>query len=346
MILMGIYQISAGSSTRQVFLTGGSCAKIPGVGSPILMLANAHKYIEDALHVKNDYTVVKYIHFSSIPSATVPGQVTYKLVFSITDYNGTKYLGLEVLVSPFGIGSVRIVKFLLTKSIDAIKNAIDSTVDESNTFQCGDLKFVYSSFGNDPTAKLKYLHPGRNQNSAKLALLNQLNKTTAKDVKRRVCANINYVETANFYEGEFGVGPNGPDDLLNCLPDQPAVAAIHVGCFNDALTSFQLTFNNFNGPGTTTSPIVGDATTPASDITSISLVGVDRVSFTRTTNPDSLAIQTLDENNNVLDNFECGAGATDPETVIVTVDDFLGITSITHDGNLISSFEITQYNSS
>jgi len=39
-------------ANAQTILTGGGCATIPNVGSPILMISNVHKFIEDALNSK------------------------------------------------------------------------------------------------------------------------------------------------------------------------------------------------------------------------------------------------------------------------------------------------------
>ena len=343
LLLLSIFLALSQIRANNTYLTGGGCAEIPGLGSPILMISNAHKYIEDALHIKNNYTVIKYIHYTVTASANVPGQNNYKLAFSITDYNGTRYLGIDATISPFGIGGVTINKFILTKNIAVLKQVVGNTVNENNSYQCGDLKLVYSSYGNDPTPDLNSVYPGRNYNSAGLSILNQLNQTTAQSAKNKVCVTLNFIETAGFF-GTPGIG--APVDLLHCLPSKAPVAAISVGCTAGLVTSLQLTFNNQNDNGTTQSPLIGNPLTPASAITTISLKAADRISFTALDLPSSLKIETLDENGGVTNSFTCGVGVAGADNVIVAVSDFLGLTDVSTNGVAIESFEITQYDAS
>lgn len=342
-ILLASITAQMATSQQQVFITGGGCANIPGVGSPILMVANTHKYIEDGLNIKNNYTHVKFIYFCQIPSPHVSEQKLYRMVFTITDYYGTKFIGMEFVVFPFGIGSVRINRFIFSQQFAAVKNFIDNNINPTNTISCGDLKFVYSSFGNDPTNDLDYLFAGRNQNSAGLAILNQLNSNVAKPNITRTCVSYNYIQTGNF----FGAGAVGtPIDLLHCLPNENAIAAIQIGCNVMGVASLQLTYNNLNDNGTTASPYIGNASIPASAITTISLGAVDRISITSYSSPNSLQIQTLDINNNVLTNYQCGIGVATPQNVVVTTRDFLGFTRVITNSAVIQSFEVAQYNTS
>lgn len=328
----------------QTFFTGGGCATIPNVGSPILMIANAHKYIEDALNMNNKYTVVKYIHFVQTMSNVTQGHSTYRLAFSITDYSSTKYVGVEAVIAPRGIGSTKINKFLLTNDIEKLKVVIDSTINPDNSYSCGDLKFGYSSYGNGDPNSPNSIYPGRNENGIPSSILNQLNNhiSSTPTVKNKTCITANYLETTDFIGT---AAPTVPVDLLNCLPDKNAVAAIRIGCAATVVTLIQLVFNNFNNSGTTTSPIVGALVTPANSITQIDLAGVHRIEFNSFTGAATLTIniKTYDSENNKMSDYTCGSVATNPRQLVVLNYDFLGITTIHHNAALIHSFEITQY---
>lgn len=341
MITLGICLVSAQSNgTGQTFLTGGGCNSIPGIGSPILMIANAHKFIEDALNIKNFSTNIKYIHFVSNTATSSPQATNIKIAFSLTDYTGTKYLGIDLNHSPFGIGSTRINKFLMTNDFNRVKQFIDTNAVVTNSISCGDLKFVYSSFGNDPTADLDYPFPGRNQNTAGLAILDQLNSNTAKPAKTKHCITAKFLESVDF----FGTNSmTAPVDLLLCLPNKNAVAAIKAGCNANSLASLQLLFNNFSDDGVSESILVGNGAIASNLVTSIDLLGADRISITTTTTPLSVKIETLDKNNNILKTFTCGVGIMNPKNIVMSVADFLGITNIYTNGTIIQSFEVTQY---
>lgn len=370
--LLSILAISlnsqAATSTQQTPNASNGCASIPGIGSPILMLANAKNYINDALNINNQYTQVKYLYGATVqPASTsttttgtsttigtttpvvVPNQTVYRLAFSITDYYGTKYAAIEIGVSRFGIGATTINKFLLTSKLDIVKKYIDAAITNTTSISCGDLKYVYSSFGNSPTSPLEYPYPGRNYNSAGLNVLNNLNSASgASSVNglannRRTCVTSNFLETAAFFGTQ---GAATPVDLLNCLPDKNAVSAINIGCTNNVLTSLQLVFNNQSDNGTTNSAFVGNPNTVATNIATIPLGNADRISFTALTTPASINIRTVDANGQILANYTCGTGTTSPTNVILRTRDFLGLTSITTDNSVIQSFQLTQYNAS
>lgn len=331
----------AAQNQQQTFYTGGGCASIPGVGSPILMISNAHKYIEDALNIKNSYTTVKYLYSNQTSTGATNGQIVFRLAFSITDYNGTKFIGVELASSPFGIGGITINKFLLSSNVAVLTRFIDPAITATTSITCGDLKFVYSSYGNDSSTPLDYNYIGRNRTSAGLNVLNNLNQNNSNAANNKTCVSANFLETATFYGTPNNVTPV---DLLNCLPNKNAVSAINVGCVNGAVTSLQLVYNNISDNGTTTSSIVGNPNTGINNITSIALGNSDRITFTSFTNPTALNIKTLDKNGATLTNYSCGTSATTSVSFTLATSDFLGLTKITGDNNAITSFQLTQYN--
>lgn len=327
----------------KTFYTGGGCATIPNIGSPILMISNVHKYIENALNINNKYTVVKYIHFMQSSSTANLGQTTYKLAFSVTDYSSTKYLGMEVVVSSGGIGSSKINKFILTSDIEKLRVVIDRGIVDNKSFSCGDLKFAYSSYGNgDSNNNLDYLFAGNNMNGMPSSLLGQLSGPS----NNKVCITANYVETNNFY----GKANNAtPVDLINCVPDKPSISSIRLACMNNTIYFMQLVYNNFGDNGTTTSPIVGNSNVSANYLTTIDLSGVSRIEFNRYSDSlgnNRLNLKTYSTNNGVLTNFNCGNVTTNPQQVVILANDFIGLTGIYTNGSYIQAFEVTQYRSS
>ena len=313
------------------------CVEIPQVGSPVLMIPNVHEYIEGALDADNPYTQVKYIFFSRTASKSTAGKHTYKIVFSINDYHGTKYVGLELFVSPFTMGNSRITRMLITRNIDLIKEIIDPEVDPSNSYTCGDLKMIYTRSTRAPSAQMKEAHSRR---SLGLSMLAKAGKTDEMASVTRRCVSANYIETNEF----FGTTSNNtPIDLVHCLPRKEPINAIMVGCHNNALAGLQLVYNNIDNKGTKMSLYVGDSQIPASSITTIPLGDADRISFTAYTSPNSLRIQTLDQINTVISSFTCGTGESSPKNVIVGAEDFLGFSAIHTNGDIIQSFQVATY---
>lgn len=338
----------------QSFLTGGGCASIPGVGSPILMISNAHKFIEDNFKIQNTYSTVKYIYYLKTMSSVVEMTTNYKLVFALTDYVGTKYIAVDLDQTPFGIGSTKINKFLMTPDAARVRQFIDVNFHTKMSYSCGDMKYVYSSFGNDPTSNHDYLFPGRNQNSAKLSMLNELGNSSAGasgsmpngaspsngNKGEKTCVTANFISTTDF----FGVKTaTTPMDMVSCHPKKPAVAQIVVSCNNNVLSSLQLSFNNINDEGTTMSPFAGNPATPANTITYIDLKAAFRIVFTSYSTPSTLNIKTYDANNTMMKEFNCGTGTATPKTQIILVAEFLGYGDIYSSANGIDAYDLVSY---
>jgi len=351
------------STAGQTFITGGGCAQIPGIGSPVLMISNAHKFIEDALNIKNTYTNVKYLYFLKTSPATDSNISNYRLVFSVTDYNGTKFIGVDLDQSPFGIGSVKINKFLLTGDAARIRQFIDPNFTNKVTFTCGDQKYVYSSFGNDPTAQFDYLFPGRNQNSAGLNVLNNLLPSSGSSAAfpvggnpaanaARVCTTSNFSETINFFGILGALGLVTPVDLISCLPNENAVSQIRISCVNNTVQSVQLAFNNLNDNGTTLSAFAGNPNTPASSITTIDLNPANTIVFSSNTVPGTnlplgtalgVRIQTQDAAGNTLSNFTCGIVPALLNVQTLLVSRFLGFGNVIASAAGVGNFDLVTY---
>ena len=371
-MLAGIFSIAAQTSDNISMATqGATCTSIPGIGAPVLILRAAKQYLTDALSLQSQNTVVRYLYYAMVPPSTIstasstviypqptntaastqmqPNLATiYRVVFSISDYNGSKYVGVELAVSPFGIGGVKINRFLLTGSLSLIKSTFDQNITDGASINCGDLKLIYSSgsaaqnIDNVNTVGLDILNSqapvstsqGSNNNS-------QLNATGTSTSANKICASANFIETAGFF-GSAGNNATTGVDLINCVPNKNSVAAIMVGCTNNTVSSLQLLFNNYSDAGVRLSAFAGNPSTPASNVTTISLGNADRISLVSTNTPPSIKIQTLDTNNATLTVYNCGNGTASPQTVVVSAMDFLGLTNVIANGN-ISAFQVTQY---
>ena len=318
------------------FLTGGGCGEIPGVGSPILMVSNAHKYIEDALHIKNNYTQVRYVYFESNPDPSTPGRTIKKMVFEITTYYGKKYLAVEVVTANNGMGSIRINRFMMTSELSKLGSLFsiaNITTVVTSDYSCGDQKFVYSSYGNDPTTPLDYVYPGRNYNSASKFILKALDDQSKKP-RIRNCVTKNFRETENFYGSSFGQPPN---NLSRCIPKKLAIARILINCdnvnaANGRIRSLQMIYNNYNDDGKTYSSIIGDGNAPSSGNHVIDLEAAAKIEITSHFDPGNnkaILIKTFDENHQQLTDYKCGTFTVlVPNKILVNVEDFLGFNDV------------------
>ena len=390
-LLACIFSTQAQLST-QTGESGGaqSCTSVPGLGSPILMLASAKKYIEGALGLSNADTVVKYLYFAAVPpatlSATSPATViyaqpaagaasspqaqgttantastttTYRLVFSVTDYAGSKYLFIELGISPFGASDVEINRFLLTGKLAVIKALVDANITDAGSISCADAKYMYASF--DGSSDRAAVEPA--QQPRALGILNNTNLSTpvssangASDssrsspdnstispaAERKACTQKNFLETSGFFGTSSSTNLSAPVDLIACVYDKPSVSAILLGCTNNTVSSLQLLFNDVGDNGTSLSVLAGNPNTPASAITTISLGAADRIVFTSYASSAAIRVQTFDVRNVQLSNIVCGTGNSHPQNLILRAQDFLGLTSVTSNGT-IASFEVTQY---
>lgn len=343
LLALALHTSLAHKETGQTFLTGGGCATIPGCGSPILMIANAHKFIEDNLKIQNTYSNVRYIHYVKTPSPGGEMMTNYKLVFSLTDYVGTKYIAIDMDQSPFGIGSTKINRFLMTPDPARIRQYIDINFNNKTSYSCGDMKFVYSSFGNDPTTKMEYLYPGRNQNSAGLAVLNNLSSNPADEAnneKKKTCATSNFLSTTNFYGTPTA---STPVDLISCHPTKQSCSMILISCINNAISSLQLAFNNIGDNGTNMSQFCGNPSTPASAIVQIDLKNAFKLQCTSATSPPTMTIKTFDKHDKMLQQFTCGTGTTAPKTHMIYTADFLGCTDVHSSATGVEACDIATY---
>ena len=343
--------VSLCAVNSQTYFTGGGCAEIPKIGSPILMIADAHQFIEDSLDTKNKHTVARYVFFESTISTNRPGVSITKLIFEINSYSGKMYLAAELEAGSNSIGGTRFNKFMMSKDLGKVGSAFsiaNIAAATDNVFNCGDLKYIYSSYGRGNSSQLSYLFPGRNQNRASQSILDRLRTQKPQKPKRRLCVTMNYVKTVDFYGS---IPPTPPVNLINCLPDRPGIAAISINCnsITGRIRSLRMIYNRPGSTGVTFSNLIGDPTAPISDNVDIDLRGADKIQLISYFAPGvdkAIHINTLDTNNQLISTYNCGSftGGTRSE-IIAEVGDFLGFSDVQLNaaGIVVERLEVTTY---
>ena len=266
---MTVLLVGAVSSQFQnkQFFSGGGCSQIKGLGSPILMVANAHKYINDALNSKNPYTDVALYFFNSALNTTT-NATNYRLLFAVTSLKGLEYFAIDFDVFGNGIGSMKINRMLITSNLNWVGTIFSIDTTALTEINCGDLKFMFSFYGQDPTADLPFVFPGRNQNSIGLGILNRLNiENQNNGVTNKVCIDANYtgelwIDSAGGTATPFD-GIAAGDTTANCIPTGLPIATFDLECGAAVdLLVVDVTKNNLDGTQTTESLTVGPAVTP------------------------------------------------------------------------------------
>ena len=207
------------------------CSDIQSIGSPILLAFQAQNIIDEAMRLQTKDSFVRYVYFKEDTATNGgvspnPFKKFYTLVFEIRDQSEALYIGLY-LESPINsIGSVKFLKFILNPSVDTVKKVLKIVAPADLTpkgFNCGDLKMVFNSFGNDPRSSLNGQFPGLNRNGLSPALLQALKnlaertKSTSADTYIRDCSPSRFVKMPNYYSH-----PN----LLPRYPKNLAASAI------------------------------------------------------------------------------------------------------------------------
>lgn len=160
------------------------CSTLDSIGSPVLLVYQAAEFIDKLMDPKNANSFVNYIYFNMVQDTTNPLFMIYTLVYALSDFSGTTYIGVrfktatpKVTESHFthsGTGDADFITFILNKDIAVVNAALEipgSAVPPN--INCGDLKFAYSSYGNSPGSAVPGPYPGQNQNGSIAALIQQ-----------------------------------------------------------------------------------------------------------------------------------------------------------------------------
>ena len=337
MLCMTVLLVSAVSTQFQnrQFFTGGGCSQIKGLGSPILMVANAHKYINDALNSKNPYTDVALLSFTATANATT-NATNYKLVFGVTTLKGLEYFAIDFDAFGDGFGAMKTNRMMITPNLNWVGSIFSLDTATFTEINCGDLKFMFSFYGQDPTADLPFVWPGRNQNSVGLNILNRLNIENQNNQNTlRVCIEANY-DTTDFIGTPAANLTDGGD--WNCSPSGLNVTSFRVQCLSTATTTdiLDITFPDGSGGSVTTN--VFDQGTGGNDVDEIfDLSQGDTLVFT--SDDDAGQLYELYSEGVLVTSALCGTVPAPDATVTVSTEDFMGFDEIT----ALTDLEVVEY---
>lgn len=223
------------------------CDDIPTIGCPILLFFHAEQIIEEIMKLQNRDSFVRYIYFSR-ESGSGPFSVYYKLIFELRTQLTTYYLGILLDSPSEGIGSVKFIKFIFHVKFEVVRVVLrinEKRLD--NGFVCGDLKMIFSSYGNDPRTRLPYDFPGFNRNAVPPAILKALkeiiDRTRSPEFPSAVlpirdCSITRFVRSKIYYSYDQCELLNGlvppdknPFTVIRCDPTgAPIVRTLHLVC--------------------------------------------------------------------------------------------------------------------
>lgn len=345
MLCMTVLLVSAVSSQFQnrQFFTGGGCSQIKGLGSPILMVANAHKYINDALNSKNPYTDVALLSFTSTPNTTT-NATNYKIVFGVTTLKGLEYFAIDFDVFSGGIGSMKTNRMLITPNLNWVGSIFSldtATFDEIN---CGDLKFMFSFYGQDPTADLPFVWPGRNQNSVGLNILNRLNiENQNNQTTLRIC-NEDFYEALDWVDVNVNNFTHDPTEPYTCVPEGLNVLSFTVDCLvggaDNGINVLDIILND--GSGGFISENVLDTGGTGGTETMFDLSLGDTLVFSDDAT-DGQLIQMF-KDGVLVEEASCGNFVTADEfSVTIAIEDFLGFADADGAAGVVTDLTVVGY---
>lgn len=162
------------------------CSTLDSIGSPVLLIYQAEEIINKLMDPKNAQSSVSYLYYNSVTDDTNSLFKLYNLIFSLADFTGTYYAGLRFRVaaagastqpwSVSGVGSAEFMKFVLNQDLAVVNATLGLPVvanGQPDTIKCGDLKFIYSSYGNKPGTAVPGNFPGENRNGPLAAMVEE-----------------------------------------------------------------------------------------------------------------------------------------------------------------------------
>lgn len=351
------------------------CPSIEGVGNPILMIGHVHKFITDSLNKENPHTKLDFVYRNeSVDSSS--GITTYILVFKIDAFSGPEYLGLKFMA---GNHSPMVLKsFIRHKNIKTTGIGLGITNLEAQlaVIECGDLKFLFSSYGTDPSADLPYAYYGRNQNSISPNLLNLLSSqgSSTDNIIERDCFFSNY-EFRTVMDRNQSDGTPYDDFSCNSSANIP-INSIRMFCLDHLVTPIptsgrtssgprssirylQLIFNDRTGDGVIPGQVFNGNSVIDSQIVVFNIDQSHSITFMfeafngNMNDIRAFEIVTKDKTGNEIERYGCGR-ATGNQRVdesnndgifTVLTKDFLGFANITprDNNNNMVSFDVVEY---
>jgi hypothetical protein len=131
----------------------------------------------------------------------------FNLIFEINEPGQTYFVGLQVDSPSNGIGAAKFKKFILNPNLAVVAKVLKVAVADipAGAYVCGDLKMIFSSYGNDARSRLNGQFPGENRNAVPPALLQALSTLRRRDLvpaptgSRDCAANRVVVDTTNYW---------------------------------------------------------------------------------------------------------------------------------------------------
>lgn len=86
------------------------------------------------------------IAFKKNNSKAAFNSIKYQLVFEVSNYSGSKFIGVVVDSSIQGLGSAKYEKLIFNKNLDLVLEIVGLSRTDVNDFNCGDQKLYYSYY--------------------------------------------------------------------------------------------------------------------------------------------------------------------------------------------------------
>jgi hypothetical protein len=257
-----------------------TCSNIESVGSPILMVNQVQSIINGIMSQANTATFVQFIYHDKVES-TLKFSTIHTMIFKLVNYGSAWFVGIRLDNHSSGIASAKFLKFILNTNLEVVSKVLGLAPNTKFDpgFRCGDLKMIYSSFGNDGGRVAN--HPGTNRNRMPLGLyelLKQLKPTPQAAIVRQ-CDSFRFIKSPEFYfspltntetRPTFPLPENTPNkfEIFRCSPEGTTIIeAIEFDCqsstaslFNARLVSVKLTYKIPFQSTTETTQAFGKAT--------------------------------------------------------------------------------------
>jgi hypothetical protein len=93
------------------------------------------------------------------------------LIFELSNYSGSKYIGIQVDSPINGLANAKYQRFLLHKDLDVILGIMGLGKSDLNEYNCGDYKLFFSYYNRADSSQLPYGYAGKNYNTVSKEVL-------------------------------------------------------------------------------------------------------------------------------------------------------------------------------
>lgn len=134
---------------------------------------------------------MKFIGYEILKNGGAHNVVKYSLVFELSNFFGSKYIGVLVDSPIQGFGSAKYEKVIFNSSLDLVLEILGMNRGQIQEKNCGDQKIIYSSYNRGDASQLPYGYAGKNFNVVSEQVMDEVAKANTK-AKGRVCENDHY----------------------------------------------------------------------------------------------------------------------------------------------------------